>query len=212
MADVKKPEMPAGEPEPTEEEIAESARLRDALEDPSLPHPDADLARALHAAFAPDAIDEEENLAIVADAMGPEIEAAAKLRDALADPSIASGDADLARALGAAWNPKALSDVEHRAIVDEALKGMKVVALRPRGNVVRVAFGVTVGALALAAGFLIVIRAPKTDAAPLARARSTQPLFSEPFKPGDASARIDKIAIARAGDFRDNRFAKWGVR
>src|SRR5262249_16992375 len=98
------------------------------------------------------------------------------------------------------------------AIIDEALKGMKVVALRPRGTVVRVAFGVSVGALALAAGFLILINAPKTNGAPLARARSTQPPFSQPFKPGDAGARTHKSAIARAGDYRDNRFAKWGVR
>src|SRR4051812_43414655 len=122
MAEERKPKpaMPPGEPEPTDEEIAESERLRDALADPNVPHEAADLARSLRAAFAPDAIAEDENRAIVEDALAEEIAAAAKLRDALEDRSIPSLDADFARALGAAWNPKALSDADHRAIVDEA--------------------------------------------------------------------------------------------
>jgi hypothetical protein len=39
------------------------------------------------------------------------------------------------------------------------------------------------------------------------RSRSTQPLFKQPFKPGDAAARIDRIAMARERDYRENRFA-----
>ena len=43
--------------------------------------------------------------------------------------------------------------------------------------------------------------------------RSTQSLFEEPFAPrGGASARIDRIAMARSSDLRENRFARWGVR
>ena len=41
----------------------------------------------------------------------------------------------------------------------------------------------------------------------------TQPLFDEPFeKTGSKSAQIDRIAMARAGDYRKNQFSRWGVR
>ncbi|HEY8078127.1 MAG TPA: hypothetical protein VIF62_28565 [Labilithrix sp.] len=208
MAEREKPPMPPDEPEPTDEEIAASQRLRDALDDPSIESADADLARSLHAAFAPEPIDEDENRELAEAAAAGELAAAATLREALASGVAKTAEAELAHALAVAWNPKALSEAEHRAIVEAAIA--KVTALRPRGNVIRVAFGVTVGALALAAAFVLVIRAPKE--AQLAHARSTQPLFGEPFKSGEASVRIDRIALARAGDFRDNRFAQWGVR
>jgi hypothetical protein len=67
--------------------------------------------------------------------------------------------------------------------------------------------------------------------APPYHARSTQPLFDEPFEvrrsasegqlkktaSGGAtrprgSSRIDRIAMARAGEFRDNEFSRWGAR
>ena len=49
--------------------------------------------------------------------------------------------------------------------------------------------------------------------AAVAVSRSTQELFPERFAPtGGESARIDRIAMARAADLRDNEFAKWGVR
>ena len=232
------PEMPPGEPEPTEEEIAASERLRDALEDASIASEEAELARSLRAAFAPEPIAESENRELVAGALpearraeiveipevpqvahvaeiadASEIAAAETLRAALEDPSIANEGASLARALAAAWAPNGLSDAEHRAIVERALAaGGKVVPLRPRGSVVRVAFGVSVGALALAAAFVVLVRAPRGGEVALAHARSTQPLFNEPFKAGETSTRIDRIAVARAADYRDNRFAQWGVR
>jgi hypothetical protein len=83
-----------------------------------------------------------------------------------------------------------------------------------RARVVRIAFGFVSGGLALAASIVLVVTSAPVHGteAPLAKARSTQPLFSEPFKPGETSARIDRIASARASDFRDNRFTKWGVR
>jgi hypothetical protein len=89
-----------------------------------------------------------------------------------------------------------------------------VIVMRRRATVVRVAFGFVAGGLALAASVVFVVTSapgPGSEA-PLAKARTTQPLFSEPFKPGETSARIDRIASARAADFRDNRFTKWGVR
>jgi hypothetical protein len=52
--------------------------------------------------------------------------------------------------------------------------------------------------------------AAKADVIP---ARSTQALFDAPFaRTGGESARIDRIAMARAQDYRDNQFAAWGVR
>lgn len=189
---------------PSEEELAASKRLRDALEDPSVDDPDADLARSLRAAFAPTDIGADEHAELVDDLPAPEeLELAAKLRDELdADPLVA--------ALHAAWSPKELAPAEHRAIVERALPAA---APRQGGRVIRVTFGVVAGAVALAASVFVWMNAPSSSAeVPLARARSTQPLFGEPFKSGDASARIDKIALARASDYRDNRFAKWGVR
>ncbi|MBI4702888.1 MAG: hypothetical protein HY744_17360 [Deltaproteobacteria bacterium] len=53
--------------------------------------------------------------------------------------------------------------------------------------------------------------APATDLVPV---RSTQALFdpTEPFpRRGGETARIDRIASARAADLRTNRFAAWGV-
>lgn len=201
---------------PTEEEIAESARLRDALADPSVPHPDAELARSLRAAFAPDALAEDDLASLVDATLAPDEAAAAEaLRDALDAPSIANDDADFARSLAAAWSPKEIPAGEHRAIIEAALGaggGARVVPLR-RTRVVRGAVAIVTGGLAIAASVLFVIqRRPPATEAPLAHARSTQPLFAEPFKSGEASARIDRIALARASDYRDNRFAKWGVR
>ena len=57
---------------------------------------------------------------------------------------------------------------------------------------------------------------PRGDAtAELVRARSADDLFdaTTPFpRHGEESARIDRIASARAADLRRNRFAAWGVK
>jgi len=150
-------------------------------------------------------------------------------------------DADFARALALAHHPRPLSAGEHRAIVERTLsrldegnaapKGAPEAPAKRGGMLVRVAFGAT-AALSLAAAFVLFVkfgpgeRSPKSAAvaaasmvaAPvaetkLARVRSTQSLFPEPFPAaGGTSARIDRIALARASDLRDNRFAHWGVR
>ena len=207
---------------PTPEEEAASRRLRDALADPAITDADADFARSLRAAWEPSAVSAEEHDAIVelADVSGEERAAAAKLREALENQT-GTGDAALALALGAAWNPKALGEEEHRAIVARALAAAPRAVRRstvPRRGlprvVLRVMFGTTT-ALALAASIALVIwKGPLRGSGEerLSRARSTEPLFGEPFKLGEASARIDRIAVSRTADFRDNRFAKWGVR
>ena len=216
MADERKKQPDDIDPDapPSAEEIAASQRLRDALEDPSLPNDDAELARALKAAWAPEALEADAIDAIALSALDPEESRAAELlRDAL-DGKVtkASPEAELAHALVCAWNPKPLSDEEHKAILARAL-GTNVVAFRRRTFVARVSYGVA-GVIAIAASvFLVVKSSPRGEGEiPLARSRSTQELFTEPFQPGEASARIDRIAMARASDYRDNRFAKWGVR
>ena len=220
------------------EEVAASQRLRDALEGTARgaaagsAEPVIELAMALKAAWDPEAIAADENRAVLDAVPSAEEQAeGAQLRDALAhqrEPRASDAAViHLAVALRCAFSPAALDEREHRAMVDAALsrmparakdasKGADVVALtsRRRSTVVRVTFGVVTGGLALAASIVFVLtQAPLHGAeAPLAKARTTQPLFSEPFKPGETSARIDRIAAARASDFRDNRFSKWGVR
>jgi hypothetical protein len=155
-----------------------------------------------------------------------ELAESARLRDALADPSVKNEDADLLRSIALSHEPRALEEDAHRAIVERAVDTM---AKRPRGRVIRVAFGSAAGTLALAAAAVLLLGriglepAPSHSAAQLLRSRSTQPLFDEPFLSpersagvdsgrGGASARIDRIAMAREADLRENRFMQWGVR
>jgi hypothetical protein len=221
------PDAPA-----TAEEVAASKRLRDALETATAPpgasrSPEIELALSLRAAWDPTALSLDESRAVLdATPSAEEQQLATSLREALdakrepraGDPH----DVHFARALRNAFAPSSLDDVEHRAMVEAALAKMpasrnRVVAFQPRAaraRVVRIAFGVVTGGLALAASIVFVVTSAPLhrSEAPLAKARTTQPLFSEPFKPGETSARIDRIASARASDFRDNRFTKWGVR
>jgi hypothetical protein len=221
--DFDDPDAPA-----SAEEVAASKRLRDALESASLGDapstPEAELALALRAAWEPASLSADESRAMLdATPTAEEQGHATLLRDALAEkrePRAADhAGVPLARALRSAFAPADLDAAEHRAIIDAALAKMpgrveNVLPFRRRATVVRVAFGVVAGGRALAASIVSVVTSAPTHEpeAPLAKARTTQPLFSEPFKPGETSARIDRIASARASDFRDNRFTKWGVR
>jgi hypothetical protein len=146
-----------------------------------------------------------------------ELAEAKKLRDALAQPAGAHDDAELARALSAAWSPRDLSPAEHRAVLDRALAGHP--SRRRRALVVRVSFGA--GALAALAAGVALVAGSFQGSAPSAQqertafvaTRSTQALFREPFaSTGGQTARVDRIAMARAADLRENEFAKWGVR
>ena len=219
---------PDSDAPPTEEEVAASKRLRDALgsADSGLlssdTSPEVELALSLRAAWAPSAISVDESRAVLdATPSAEEQVLAVALRDSLArkhEPRAGDPEAaQLARALRAAFSPQELDLASHQAIIDVALAKMpaRVVAIgTARARVIRIAFGVVTGGLALAASIVFVVTSAPThgNEAPLAQARTTQPLFSEPFKPGETSARIDRIASARASDFRDNRFTKWGVR
>ncbi len=145
-----------------------------------------------------------------------EMAQAEKLRRDLDDPRRESRLADLARTVSAAWEPRDLSKEEHRLLVQQAVSRP---AARARGaRVVRVSFGAA-ATLALAASVLLVLRGDRpghhADTVPLSLAvsRSTQELFEEQFPPtGGETRRIDRIAMARATDLRDNEFARWGVR
>jgi hypothetical protein len=164
----------------------------------------------------------------------------------LSDPSQPNPAAELARAVSLAHAPRPLAAAEHRAILERALgakvRGETPAAKRRSATVVRVSFGVG-AALALAASVALVVGSSteREASAPTAslvaspskapfRARSTQPLFDEPFEPprvaaaaggpttvamrsrSSGSARIDRIATARASDFRENEFSRWGAR
>jgi hypothetical protein len=144
-----------------------------------------------------------------------EIEAGHALAEALSGKEPATDEdkelVDLARSLRAANAPTAIDAKDHEEILSRALSkrgGAK--KSDGGGRVIRVTFG-AVAALALAAAIFLVVTRPKpqdesSEVATFARSRSTQPLFSQPFKPGDAAARIDRIAMAREQDYRENRF------
>lgn len=144
-----------------------------------------------------------------------ELAASARLREALDDPSKASPDAELARALALAHAPRDIDEAEHAAIVARGVaEGIRRAKSKQRGVVVRATFGVS-AVVAIAASVLLALnlRAPAPAQVELAVTRSTQPLFAERFpQVGGESARIDRIAMARSADLRENRFARWGVR
>jgi len=162
-----------------------------------------------------------------------EMRAAEALRLALADEPREPGSlgrenlendaADLARAVALAHQPRPLSSEEHRAIVARALSDSTRTARTtptPRASKTRAraAWGFA-ATLSLAAAVALAVShlgderamAPSAVAAApvvVAHVRSTQELFHEPFQStGGESARIDRIAMARASDLRDNRFA-----
>lgn len=140
-----------------------------------------------------------------------EVRESERLRQALDDPSKENLDAELLRAVKNAAAPAPLQPKDIDASIEQALG--RAERERSRGVVVRVVFGAG-AALAIAAAIVFVIgRAPSSQSTELAHARSTQPLFAARFESrGGESARIDRIAIARAADLRENHFARWGVR
>lgn len=143
-----------------------------------------------------------------------------------------SDEAVLAGALRAAWAPRPIDLLKNEALIAQAMrKGAP--ARTSRGRVISFTM-VSIGAMAaVAAGILLFAGrmdlaggASKTAATPPAApmtsaqasfipARSAADLFdaATPFpRTGGESARIDRIASARAADLRANRFAAWGVR
>jgi hypothetical protein len=185
------------------EELALAEELRQATEEDREP-----FAASLRAAMSPSRLDDDTHEKLIEEimALGPigedEVETALP-------------DAALEEALRAAISPAPLPMKEHDAIVARVFESAARRDAAPRGRVIRVAFGVS-AVLAVAAAVLLWIRRPDTPeprgASALINVRSTQPLFDEPFRSGEASARIDRIAMARSSDLRENRFSRWGLR
>ena len=149
-----------------------------------------------------------------------ELAQADELRLALEDPSRASEEAELARALSLAHAPRDIPESVHSAIISKNLEKMAA-KTASRGRVIRVAFGAGAAALALAAAVVLWIRTSDVAVPPsattlappvLLQARSTAPLFDAPFDASSTSARIDRIALARSDDLRENMYASWGVK
>jgi hypothetical protein len=151
-----------------------------------------------------------------------EVADAEALRDAL-ESSAANDAADFARAVSLAHAPRPIDGSEHAALVERAIARGEARRNAPRrmGGRARSALAIA-GGLALAAAITLVATRVELSGAtakvtpsiePLIPVRSTQALFREPFaRAGGESGRIDRIAWARAGDLRDNRFSEWGVR
>lgn len=210
---------------PSADEIAESERLRRELENPATTHEAALLAAALKRALEPKSLSEDEHRALLdralrdvdAPASDDEIERGERLRDELDDPGSTHPDVQLARALRLAVQPRALEAATHRKILDHALG-------EPRARRMRVTW-TTIFVAAAAAAAIAVIKLPRVNVgSPTAtwsaanagmdmiKVHSVDDLFGEPFpKDQPPSARIDRLAEARARDLRANRFAKWGV-
>jgi hypothetical protein len=139
-----------------------------------------------------------------------EVRESARLRRALEEGDTSHPDAELARALRSAAKPSSASPATTGAPPRATGRGA--------GRVIYATFGAV--ALAAAAGFTLFVARPvservATSAAParaLHASRPTGELFAERFKTGGTTDRIDRIALARAHDLRENRYASWGVR
>ncbi|MCU0657282.1 MAG: hypothetical protein MUF64_19085 [Polyangiaceae bacterium] len=120
-------------------------------------------------------------------------------------------DRPLVEALQAAYRPAPIDPARHEELLVQALA-----EARPPGRLL--AFPqrrwALLGAVAAAACLLLVGRSMRRPVpVALAASRSTQSLFQEQFpRQGGHSQRIDRIALARSRELRENRFAGWGVR
>ena len=145
-----------------------------------------------------------------------ELEQARALREAL-EGNGDHPDAELCRALKAAYDPHEIDPRVHEWLVKKA-----VYRAQPKSHAKVVALIATGTVLALAASVALVISSGRWSTggghgslatASLVRSRSTQPLFDAPFaRHGGSSERMDRIANARSKDFRANRFERMGVK
>jgi hypothetical protein len=200
---------------------------------PLEPEAEAELLQALEHALRPHALAPETNERLIelalTDPLAPaspsERAAAERLRDAL-ETGATESDAELARALGAAFRSSSEAsalEASERAL-ETALPARR--AARSSREPSKVVYGVFGGAgavLALAAAVALfagvrkaepvaassdALRPSETFALP----RTSAALFDTPFELRATTARIDRIASARQRDLRGNRYAAWGVR
>lgn len=199
-----------GTPNPTwDDEPEELAPLEPVVE--------RDLEEALRFAWRPAPLDPERHRKLLemaledpfAEPTEDEVRESARLRRALEEGDASHPDAALALLLRSAMKPPVMPPATEARPHER----------RSAGRVVYVTFGAV--ALAAAAGFALFVarphRAPvaSSAAAPtraLHASRPTGDLFAERFTTGGATDRIDRIALARAHDLRENRYTLWGVR
>lgn len=206
----------------SEEELQQARALAESLE-----RGEDALANALRAAAAPAGLGELDHDALIARALGDEAvppageeqRGADALRAWLEDPAAPAREGEaaaVAGALRAAWSPAPLPEIRNEALIARALG-------RHRGGGRRRIVPVTMAALsslAAAAAAVALLWSSAQAPAPAAQielipSRSTTALFdpATPFpREGGETARIDRIAGARAADLRANRYAAWGVR
>lgn len=165
-----------------------------------------------------------------AEASPQELAAAARLRDALeagaALPDVgATDELRLARALSHGFAPGDIDPEVHGRLIDDALAGRRRPARRGWRSPVVVSASLG-GVLALAASVLFVVSSsgqPASAVDPVAMnaaaaaalvPRSTEPLFVHEQRPlpHRGSARIDRIASARSGEYLQARLTRWGAR
>jgi hypothetical protein len=208
---------------PTAEELREAEALRLQLEGGDTGEGDAlGLIDALRGAASPTALDATDHDAILARVLGADESAATSierthaeaLRSAL-EGGAPTQSSQLARALRSAHAPTPLHPARNELLVAQALGRS---ASKPR-RVLPVTMAALAGLAAIAAAVTLMLmpeHAPSGAAtAALIQSRSSEDLFdaTQPFpRSGGETARIDRIASARATDLRNNRFAKWGVR
>lgn len=224
---------PAPEDLPTEAEARAADTTRRALEDGT-----HDVARELLAAIGRGELSDDDHDAILArvldgdESRAPSAERAEaeRLRLALEGQS-EHESAHVARMLHAAHSPSALDPARNELLVTAALARAKRAPSGLRRALPRT-MAVVTSALALAAGAVLLFSSADHVASPpsasrpdapvaaaaaaaLIPSRSTDDLFDRatPFpRQGGETARIDRIASARASDLRSNRFARWGVK
>lgn len=197
---------------------------------PLEPRAEAELFEALRAAWKPEPLDPLHHRQILqaaledpfAEPSEEEVRESARLRQALENDDGGHPDVELARVLRSAVKPSA---PRTEAAVDPSR------APRATGRVIYATFGAV--ALAAAAGFALLVAGPRsapvasrTPSAPAAvemtagavarpgrllPSRTTGDLFSERFTTGGTTERVDRIALAREHELRDNLYAKWGV-
>ncbi len=184
------------------------------------PEEEQELISALGAAWAPAELDPALNEMLIeaaledplAEPSDEEIAESARLRKAL-DGEGEHPDAELARALSLANAPRELEPEQSRHLAKKALAR--------RSNVIYVTFGAAATLVAAAAAVLLFVFPASKSASTamqmqpvekLAVSRSTVPMFDKKFETADTTARIDRIASARARDLRQNQYAMWGVR
>ncbi len=184
--------------------------------DPSEPADDAlsleeeqELLRALASAQAQRDEGRDAHDRAWAKALAAETTAAPKPDAAPAERAGMAADdhGDFVEALRAAHAPAALEPARHVHLLQ------KVVT--PARRRVRPATWAASG-LALAAAVLLALRFASDEGRVVARpeaelSRSTESIVASASAAG-ASTRIDRIAQARSGDYRKNRFRSWGAR